>query len=181
MEFFKQEYWNGLPSGTISLSKRSSWVKDQTHVFCVVLHWQVNSLPLCYPEKPKAYHSYLVSSVPQSCPTLCDPMNHSTPRLPVHPQLVEFTQTHVHRVSDAIQPSRSNLTSLSQAGRWGVGIRPLLGELSTLDCLAHLFFPPPGTSWPAELPLPGVEPVPPVVEVQSLNHWTSRVALPCSS
>ena len=45
------------------------------------------------------------SSVTQSCPTLCDPMNHSTPGLPVHHQLLEFTQTHVHRVSDAIQPS----------------------------------------------------------------------------
>ena len=41
----------------------------------------------------------------QSCPTLCDPMNRSTPGLPVHHQLPEFTQTHVHRVSDAIQPS----------------------------------------------------------------------------
>ena len=41
----------------------------------------------------------------QSCPTLCDPMNHSTPGLPVHHQLPEFTQTHVHLVSDAIQPS----------------------------------------------------------------------------
>ena len=41
----------------------------------------------------------------QSCPTLCDPMNHSTPGLPVHHQLLEFTQTHVHQVSDAIQPS----------------------------------------------------------------------------
>ena len=46
-----------------------------------------------------------VSSVTQSCPTLCDPMNCSTPGLPVHHQLPEFTQTHVHRVSDAIQPS----------------------------------------------------------------------------
>jgi len=46
-----------------------------------------------------------VSSVAQSCPTLCDPMNRSTPGLPVHHQLLEFTQTHVHRVSDAIQPS----------------------------------------------------------------------------
>ena len=46
------------------------------------------------------------SSVAQSCPTLCDPMNHSTPGLPVHHQLPEFTQTHVHRVGDAIQPSR---------------------------------------------------------------------------
>ena len=45
------------------------------------------------------------SSVPQSCPTLCDPMNCSTPGLSVHHQLPEFTQTHVHRVRDAIQPS----------------------------------------------------------------------------
>ena len=45
------------------------------------------------------------SSVAQSCPTLCDPMNRSTPGLPVHHHLPEFTQTHVHRVRDAIQPS----------------------------------------------------------------------------
>ena len=45
------------------------------------------------------------SSVTQSCPTLCDPMNRSTPGLPVHHQLPEFTRTHIHRVSDAIQPS----------------------------------------------------------------------------
>ena len=45
------------------------------------------------------------SSVTQSCLTLCDPMNRSTPGLPVHHQLPEFTQTHAHRVSDAIQPS----------------------------------------------------------------------------
>ena len=45
------------------------------------------------------------SSVPQWCPTLCDPVNCSMPGLPVHHQLPEFTQTHVHRVSDAIQPS----------------------------------------------------------------------------
>ena len=46
-----------------------------------------------------------IRSVAQSYPTLCDPMNRSTPGLPVHPQLPEFTQTRVHRVSDAIQPS----------------------------------------------------------------------------
>ena len=46
------------------------------------------------------------SSVTQSCSTLCDPMNHSTPGLPVHHQLLEFTQTHVHWVGDAIQPSQ---------------------------------------------------------------------------
>ena len=45
------------------------------------------------------------SSVAQSCPTLCDPTNRSTPGLPVHHQLPEFTQTHIHQVSDAIQPS----------------------------------------------------------------------------
>jgi len=45
------------------------------------------------------------SLVTQSCPTLCDPMNRSTPGLPVYHQLPEFTETHVHRVSDAIQPS----------------------------------------------------------------------------
>ena len=49
--------------------------------------------------------SYQFSSVTQSCPTLCDPMNCSTSGLPVHHQLPEFTQTHVHRVGDAIQPS----------------------------------------------------------------------------
>ena len=51
------------------------------------------------------FSSVQISSVAQSCPTLCDLMNHSTPGLPVHHQLPEFTQTHVHRVSDAIQPS----------------------------------------------------------------------------
>ena len=51
-----------------------------------------------------------LSLVAQLCPTLCDPMNHSTPGLPVHHQLLEFTQTHVHRVSDAIQPSHPQLS-----------------------------------------------------------------------
>ena len=50
------------------------------------------------------YISVQFSSVAQLCPTLWDPMNLSTPGLPVHHQLPEFTQTHVHRVSDAIQP-----------------------------------------------------------------------------
>ena len=45
------------------------------------------------------------SSAAQSCPTLCDPMNNSTPGLPVHNQLPEFTQTQVHQVGDAIQTS----------------------------------------------------------------------------
>ena len=59
-----------------------------------------NSIVLCY-----ANSKILFSSVSQSCPALCDPMNCSTPGLPVHHQLPEFTQTHIHRVSDAIQLS----------------------------------------------------------------------------
>ena len=50
-------------------------------------------------------HPIQFSSVTQSCLTLCNPKNRSTPGLPVHHQLLESTQTHVHRVSDAIQPS----------------------------------------------------------------------------
>ena len=53
------------------------------------------------------FSSLQFSSVAQLCPTLCDPMNRSTPGLPVYHQLLEFTQTHVHWVSDAIQPSHS--------------------------------------------------------------------------
>ena len=55
--------------------------------------------------KHHGIRSYQFSSVTQSCPALCNPMNCSMPGLPVHHQLPEFTQTHVHRVSDAIQPS----------------------------------------------------------------------------
>ena len=51
------------------------------------------------------YISVQFSSVAQSCLTLCDPMNCSMPGLPVHHQLPEFTHTHVHQVSDTIQPS----------------------------------------------------------------------------
>ena len=58
----------------------------------------------------KGFSSVQFSSVAQSCPTLCDPMNRSTPGLPVHHQLPEFTQTHIHRVSDAIQPSHPLLS-----------------------------------------------------------------------
>ena len=55
------------------------------------------------------------SSVAQSCPTLCDPMNRSMPGLPVHHQLPESTQTHVHWVGDAIQPSHPLLSPSSPA------------------------------------------------------------------
>ena len=60
-------------------------------------------------------HIHQFTSVAQLCPTLCDPMNHSTPGLPVHHQLLEPTQTHVHWVSDAIQPSHPLSSSCLQS------------------------------------------------------------------
>ena len=68
------------------------------------LDTQMRSAGAASPELVQSV-SQSVSSVSQSCPTLCDPMNRSTPGLPVRHQLPEFTQTHVHRVGDAIQPS----------------------------------------------------------------------------
>jgi len=64
--------------------------------------------------KDTQYHK-LISSVAQLCLTLCDPMNRSTLGLPAHRQLSESTQTHVRRVSDAIQPSHSLLSTFPPA------------------------------------------------------------------
>ena len=80
------------------------------------LKWQIRLLSLHVTSQPQSheplhYNKSLYvsisqfSSVAQSCPTLCDPLNRSMPGLPVHHQLPEFTQTHIHRVGDAIQPS----------------------------------------------------------------------------
>ena len=85
----------------ISFSKESSWIRDRTHIFCVrdlphlLYHWQA-LWRLCQ-----------FSWVAQSYLTLCDLC--SMPGLPVHHQLPEYTQTHVHWVSDAIQPSHPHL------------------------------------------------------------------------
>ena len=79
----------------------SSKTRNRTHVPCIgrqiLNHWTTR-------EAQKSF-SVQFSSVAQSCLTLCDPMNRSMPGLPVHHQLPEFTQTHVHWVGDAIQPS----------------------------------------------------------------------------
>ena len=53
-------------------------------------------VPRCHPRNNRAHRSFQLSSVARSGPTLCDPVNHSTSGLPVHHQLPEFTQTHVH-------------------------------------------------------------------------------------
>ena len=77
-------------------------------------HEPQHARPLCPSPTPRVHQTHVplcitptdqIRSVAQSCPTLWDPMNRSTPGLPVHHQLPEFTRTHVHRVGDAIQPS----------------------------------------------------------------------------
>ena len=83
-----------------------TWGIPSRSGFSVVFHWSV-CLPL---HKYHAVWVQSVSSVAQSCLTLCDPMNHSTPGLPVHHQLPESTQTCVHWVGDAIQPSHPLLS-----------------------------------------------------------------------
>ena len=71
----------------------------------LITSWQIDGEIM---ETVRLYFQF--SSVAQSCPTLCDPMNCSTPRLPVHHHLLEFTQTHIHQVRDAIQPSHPLLS-----------------------------------------------------------------------
>ena len=92
------------PSGDISLSYSPDHNQIRTlikilppYLDCPVLHGLV-CVHVCV-------RVFQFSSIAQSCQTLCDPMNCSTPGLPVHHQLLELTQTHAHRVGDAIQPS----------------------------------------------------------------------------
>ena len=81
MEFSRQEYWSGVPLP-------SPLCMLHIIIFYILIY---------------SCKMYQFSSVAQSCLTLCDPMNRSTPGLPVHHQLPDVTETHVHRVGDAIQ------------------------------------------------------------------------------
>ena len=82
---------------------RGAW---QTTVHRVAKSWtQFNNRMFQFGSIPYLFQSVQFSSVAQSCPTLCNPMNCRTPGLLVHHQLPEVTQTHVHRGSDAIQQS----------------------------------------------------------------------------
>ena len=77
------------------------------HAYQMIMLYSLNALQFWLLIMPQ-FSSVQFSSVAQSLsrvPTLCDPMNRSTPGLPVHHQLLEFTQTNVHRVTDALQPS----------------------------------------------------------------------------
>ena len=96
MGFPRQVYWSGLPYPSPG---------DLPHPGLELM-----SPALArnfFTTEPPGKLTYFIqfSSVTQSCPTLCNPMNRSTPGLHVHHQLPEFTKTHVHRVGDAIQPS----------------------------------------------------------------------------
>ena len=84
------------------------------------------------------------SSVAQSCLTLCDPMNCSTPGLSVHHQLPEFTQTHVHWVGVAIQPSHPLSSPSITWRRWGrnkiTKVTSLKNSVLTIKCLDEVSF-----------------------------------------
>ena len=119
--------WLGEDSVTDAKGETVNSLDEESHLFCTHTHTHththtkphctgmvripagkisVDSIPEEVMQCPSFYHcSVRFSSVSQSRLTLCDPMNHSTPGLPVHHQLPEFTQTHIHWVSDAIQPS----------------------------------------------------------------------------
>ena len=122
-----------------------------------------NRWSICHCEMPYGwYHSdpfadttgvfCQFSSVDQSCPTLCNPMNRSTPGLPVHHQLLEFIQTLIHWVSDAIQPSHSlsspsppapNPSPHQGLSQW---VNSSHEVAKILEWVAYPFFR--GSSWP---------------------------------
>ena len=90
-----------------TIKKAESQRIDAFELWCwrlIRVPWTVRRSNLSILKKNQPGIFIQFSSVAQSCLTLCNPMNHSMPGLPVHHQLLEFTQTHVHWVSDAIQP-----------------------------------------------------------------------------
>ena len=123
---------------------------------------QMVGLPSFYNHLTESFTIVQFSSAAQSCPTLCDPMNHSTPGLPVHHQLPEFTQTHVLQVGDAIQPSHPLLSPfsscpqflqvsgsfpVSQLFTWGGQIIGISASASVLPMNIQDWFPLGWTSW----------------------------------
>ena len=100
-------------SKELYLFLKKSSVLHFTYCISVVAIRPLNCVQ-CRNSMSPAFSSVQFSrSVVQSCPPLCDPMNRSMPGLPVHHQLLEFTQTHVHQVSDAIQPISSSAVPFS--------------------------------------------------------------------
>ena len=96
----KNTYYSSWKFGLSTGNASESWIHSPGNAQSFGLYLPLLELWLIkftYPDQ--------IRSVAQSCTTLCDPINRSTPGLPVHHQLPEFTQTHSHRVSDATQPS----------------------------------------------------------------------------
>ena len=114
--------WTAARQASLSITNSGSLLR----LMSIELVMPSNHLILCHPllllpsvlpsirvfssESAVGISSVQISSIAQTCPNLCDPMNRSMPGLPVHHQLPEFTQTHVHRVSDATQPSHPLLS-----------------------------------------------------------------------
>ena len=144
---------------TMPFSRECSQSRDWTHI-SYLLDWQVDSLSLVSPGKPvyvlnvEQLHRMDIinvqfSSVAQSCPTLCDPMNCSTPGLPVHHQLPEFTQTRHPAITSSVVPFFSCNQSLpaaesfpmSQLFTWGgqsTGVSVLASFLPRNDAKAEI-------------------------------------------
>ena len=106
--FIGQQFGKSFPNNEDTISEfqpLNSWIKPSLKLFVTSLH--LYKVFFFFLPISTSVSSVQFSSVTQSCLTLCDLMNRSTPGLPVHYQLLEFTQTNVHRAGDAIQPSHS--------------------------------------------------------------------------
>ena len=98
------------PENNVNTIKHHKYGKGQYSYLSIHIPRQKSSHLLMQVYDRVDFSSAHFSSVTWLCPTLCNPMDCSTPDLPVHHQLPEFTQTHVHRVGDAIQPSHPLLS-----------------------------------------------------------------------
>ena len=105
MEWSREKANRVLPREHTGHSKHPLPTTQEKTLHMDLTRWPTPKSDWLYFLQPKIENSVQFSSVTQLHPTLCDPMNRSTPDLPVHRQLLEFTQTIVHRVSDVIQPS----------------------------------------------------------------------------
>ena len=136
------------------------------------------------------FHFFIqFSSVTQSCLTLCDPMNHSTPGLPVHHQLPEFAQTHVHRVDDAISSSVVPFSSyhqslpasgsfpMSQFFAWGGQSTGVSASASVLPMNTQDWSPLEWTGWISCSPRDSQEssPTPPFKSINSSSFLHSPI------
>ena len=101
------DFWaKKIKSSTVSSSSPSVYLEIMGVYTTILVFWMLSFKPIfSLLSFTLIKRVFQFSSVAQSCSTLCDTMNRSTPGLPVHHKHPEFTQTHIHRVSDAIQPS----------------------------------------------------------------------------